>query len=221
MALIKCRNCGAEISDRAPDCIHCGALIVKDAALYENFARLEKEKRDLEAENTRYKTAAATAETNLASERTISARLAEEKESLVQQKQDLQSQQAQLQAENDSLQQRNIELEKQLKASTKKTKALEDEKIRAKKVKEIKNKSKQTTLKICVFLRLLLAGFFAFAAIVTLSSGKFDLALWYGGLAVSTAPYIYRFLWKKVNVRKAIKIAVEMLIPVVVLFSLR
>ena len=221
MALIRCRKCGAEISDRAPDCIHCGAKIIKNDELQQNLARLEKEKLDLEAENTRYKTAVTTAETKLTSEQSISARLAEEKEALVQQKQDLQSQQARLQAENDTLQQRNVELEKQLRASTKKAKALEDEKIRAKKVKEVKNKSKKTTLKICIFLRVLLAVFFAFAAIVSLLSGKFDLTFWYGAWAVSTAPYMYRFLWKMVNVRTVIKIVVEILFPVIVLFSLR
>lgn len=218
MALVKCRNCGAEISDRAPDCIHCGALIIKDAALRQNLARLEKEKLDLEAENAQYKAAVAAAQNHLASEQTDKAKLETEKETLSQHNQDLQTQRAQLEAENDSLQQRNVELEKQLKASTKKAKALEEEKIRAKKAREVATKSKFATLKVGSFLRLLLAGFFAFAAMVSLFSGKFGLALWYGAFAVSIAPYVYRFLWKKVEVSKPVKIVVEILVPIVILF---
>lgn len=221
MALIKCRNCGAEISDRAPDCIHCGALIIKEAMVQQNLARLEKEKLDLEAENAKYRAAVTTAEVHLASEQSEKAKLATEKEALSQRNQDLQTQQAQLEAENDSLQQRNLELEKQLKDSVKKAKVLEDEKIRAKKIKEAKRKSKKVTLRIGTFLRLLLAGFFAFAAVISLFSGKLGLGLWYGGLAVTTAPYVYRFMWTKVTVSKAIKITIEILVPIVVLFSLR
>lgn len=218
MALIKCRNCGAEISDRAPDCIHCGALIIKDAALHQNLARLEKEKLDLEDENAKFKAAVATAQNHLASAQTEKARLETEKETLSQHNQDLQTQQARLEAENDSLQQRNVELEKQLKASTKKANTLEEEKIRAKKAREATAKSKIAALKVGSFLRLLLAGFFAFAAMVSLFSGKFGLALWYGAFAVAIAPYAYRLLWKKVEVSKPVKIAVEILVPIVVFF---
>lgn len=218
MALIKCRNCGAEISDRAPDCIHCGALIIKETAAQQELARLEQEKLDLEAENAKYKAAVTTAESHLASEQTEKARLVTEKEALSQHNQDLQTQQARLEAKNDSLQQRNLELEKQLKDSVKKTKALEEEKIRAKKAKEVKRKSQKTALKVGAFLRLLLAGFFAFAAMVSLFSGKFGLTLWYGALAVTIAPYIYHFLWTKVEISKTLKIAIEVLVPVVILF---
>ena len=37
MALIKCPECGQEVSDKAKKCIHCGAVLTKDAMITEKF----------------------------------------------------------------------------------------------------------------------------------------------------------------------------------------
>lgn len=54
MALIKCKNCGKQISDKAKQCIHCGTSILKDATM-DNKNQIQNNeiellKKELEAE---------------------------------------------------------------------------------------------------------------------------------------------------------------------------
>lgn len=56
MALIKCKNCNKQISDKAKQCIHCGTSILKDSTMQNNkndFLKkeLEEEKIKLDNEN--------------------------------------------------------------------------------------------------------------------------------------------------------------------------
>lgn len=244
MALIKCRKCGKEISDKAPDCIHCGELIIKENASVDsallisenkrleqeitflnNIAQIEKEKQHLETENAEYKITVAEVEKALACEKGEKDRLTAENDALHQQNcelvkqisaskkaiSDLEQKQNQLESQKDTL-------EGQLQNTQKSVKTLERKIEYTKNAKKVQKTAKKQYVKVCHFFRLALMCFFVVGALVSLVSGKFGLSLWYSAVAIAVAPYLYRIIWKKVNLSRPIQIGIEIIVPIVIAF---
>ena len=58
MALIKCKNCNKQISDKAKQCIHCGTSVLKDDTMQNNendFLKKELEKEKIKSSNLQEK----------------------------------------------------------------------------------------------------------------------------------------------------------------------
>lgn len=281
MALIKCRNCGKEISDKAPDCIHCGALIVKDERndiLQEEILKIKNEKTVLEEKNADFQNQLKekekifeeehnekiklAAEKNCliqensklknqvkCSEKTIS--LLEEKESslvqrnsdlenrvensakfisslkqkessLVYQNTDLKSQVetsvksiSTLKQKESALVQKNSELEKELAESKKSVETLEREIKKEKKKVSINTTAKKASKNFLLIIRLLIMGFCLIGTAVCVFSGKIGIAVWFLINAVAIAPYLYDIIWNKISLPFSLKIAVEIITPII------
>lgn len=244
MALIRCRKCGKEISDKAVDCIHCGELIIKGNAdnavdsaqglserklpeqefiFLNDIAKLEEEKQNLENENAKFKAQVAEAENVLANKQSENARLESEKNALLQQNTALKSQISDsqktitvLEQKHNQLIEQNNTLENQLSQSQKAVNVLERKIEHSQKAKKIQKSSQLHFKQICELLRLILMIFFVLGALVSLFGREYRLAIWYASVAIAVAPYLYRLVWKRVNVHRYIRNAVEIIVPIII-----
>ena len=237
MALIKCRYCGKEISDRASDCIHCGTPIdknpaelfaemklrEKELAFQNEMSKAQEEKRILEQQNTEYKNQA----NLLAHEQNERVRLASENSVLAQRNEKLESEVvgakksvASLKKVADELAGEKTSLEKQLAEANKAVDTLEKKIERSKKLKNANKQAGQIWKRLLNVLRLALMWFFAFGALVGLTGGKISLAIWYLSMAIAVSPYLYRQIWKRIDLPTSTKMAIEIIVPIVVLFLL-
>ena len=237
MALIKCRHCGKEISDRASDCIHCGTPIEKnpaelfvemklrekELAFQSEMAKAQEEKRILEQQNTEYKNQA----NLLAHEQSEHIRLASENSILIQRNEELENEvvgakksAASLKKTADELTIEKTSLERQLADANKAVDILEKKIERTQRLKKANKQAVLSWKRLLKILRLALMWFFAFGALVGFTGGKLGLAIWYLAMALSVSPYLYRQIWKRIDLPNSTKMAIEIIIPIVVLFLL-
>lgn len=163
------------------------------------ISELDRIRQDLENENSKYKTIVVQTESKLTNE---------------------QSKNAQLVTENNTLLHINEKLEKKVAATHKAVKTLESKIERAKKAKTVKSTCKKVSVKIGSALRLLVVTIFALGAMVSLISAKYGLAIWYGLMAVTVAPYVYRIIGEKIKFDKPVRIAIEIIVPIIVAITI-
>lgn len=239
MALIKCRNCGKEISDRAPDCIHCGALIIKSEKndiLQGEIFKIKNEKQILEAENADFKNQIKEKEAEKdflvqenselknqvhASAKVISS-LEQNESSLTQQNTLLKNQIedsakaiSSLEQKENSLVHQNAELKKKLSESQKSVATLERKIKKEKKTVSFKLTAKKALRIFLLIIRLLIMGFCLIGTAVCVFSDKIGIAIWFLINAIAVAPYLYQIIWNKISLPLSLKIAVEIITPII------
>lgn len=236
MALIKCKNCGREISDKAPDCIHCGALIIKDERnvvinspeleeniiLKEELLKIKNEKQILEAENSEFKNRIKENEKLFEEERNEKIELTAEKEFLFQENhvlkchvEDSEKTISSLSQKEKSLIQQNSELKKKLSKSQKSVATLKRKIMKDKRSVSFKTLAKKASKRLLLIIRLFLMGICLIGAAVCAFSGEIGLAVWFTINAVAISPYPYQIIWNKTSVPLSFKIAVEIIIPII------
>lgn len=201
MALIKCRNCGREISDRASDCIHCGELIVKEntnvTEAYNRLVNEQNKNAKLETERNNLLNRSRELEKQVSDSQKTIAELEQAKRQLTEQK---------------------SALEGQLRKSQGTVNTLERRIDTSQKAKSIQKSVKERIKQIGRIMRLILVGFFVFAAMVSFASGEYKLAFWYGAIAIAVAPYLYRLAWQKIKVPWYVRFVIEVIVPIIVAF---
>ena len=208
MALIKCKNCGKQISDKAEKCIHCGTI---------DYKLTESEIKNIQKDE----------EIN-----TLKQKLNEEKENIRKKELDDEKKDEEIRKLKKELEQEKLKVkEQELNDITddeeiKKLKnELEEERLKTRK-KELekqiqkeksKNKKKQNIFVVIInLMRYCIAVFWTFGAVVFLLDGfqiKANISSLLLGLPFY--PFIYNLLFKKINLSHKTQLIIQILLPII------
>lgn len=216
MALIKCSNCGQQVSDRANVCIHCG-FSIEQLNSKQELEKILEEKLQEERE-----------------------KLQKEQEILHQNfneelnKKELEKQQIANEREN-LLEELNGEIEKRKKDDKEKEKL----KMELENIKNINNrlenklsnrrneniKNTASIIKKIIFgginsIRYFFGIMFTIGAIISLIDNDFVFSLQLLIFSITLYPFIYKLIWKKANISTTTKIIIQIVVPIITLIVL-
>lgn len=237
MALVKCVKCGEQVSDRASACIHCGTSIVKLDAIQEiekqkkYSEELKKEKEILELQNEQLKEEIKTQNEQLIEEikakneqlqqgfKSELERNKEEKQKLENEKinliEELNSEK--LKRQNDDIEKEKLkqELDNMMQKNNKLESKLNDNRNEV--IKDVTNKTIKAVVSIVNGLRYLLSAIFFIGAIVFITDKDYKGAIQVLIFTVTLLPFIYKMIWKKINISTTNKIIIQAVVPIVTL----
>lgn len=225
MALITCKNCGKQISNKAEHCIHCGYLILKSEEVQEvkieNIQEKNEEIKNLETQ-LEYEKKKSIAEKEIAEIQNKS--LQEQLKNIDIQnknlKEELDNEKNKVFEKTQTLKEENISLRRELEVEKAKSSKLQ-EKIDDKKEEKINNgikAAKKLVSKIINFVRYSIGLFLLIGTVVCLFDDSPILSIGFLVWGISLLPCTYNVIFNNIKVSPKTKIIIQIICPLISLF---